>query len=65
MEKITEHTSRYRHLEKMNVHELLVHINAEDQTVPLAVATAIPQIEALVEARKDGFQRGVAHAARS
>ena len=58
MEKITEHTSRYRHLEKMNVHELLVHINAEDQTVPLAVATAIPQIEALVEAIVPRMQAG-------
>ncbi|MFN4253634.1 MAG: N-acetylmuramic acid 6-phosphate etherase [Saprospiraceae bacterium] len=50
MEKITESASRYRHLEKMSVHELLTNINREDQTVPLAVAAAIPQIEALVEA---------------
>lgn len=49
MEKITESTSKYRHLEKMSVHELLVNINAEDQTVPLAVEKAIPQIEALVQ----------------
>ena len=40
----------YRHLEQMSVRELLTNINAEDQTVPLAVAKAIPQIEALVEA---------------
>lgn len=50
MERITESASRYRHLEKMSVHELLTNINREDQTVPLAVAAAIPQIEALVEA---------------
>jgi len=49
MEKITEAASKYRHLEKMSVHELLVNINAEDQTVPLAVEKAIPQIEALVQ----------------
>lgn len=49
MEKITESTSAYRHLEQMSVHQLLTHINAEDRTVPLAVAEAIPQIEALVE----------------
>jgi N-acetylmuramic acid 6-phosphate etherase len=49
MEKITESPSKYRHLEKMSVRELLTSINAEDQTVPLAVAKAIPQIEALVE----------------
>ncbi len=49
MERITESSSRYRHLEQMSVRELLVNINAEDQTVPLAVEKAIPQIEALVD----------------
>lgn len=49
MEKITESPSNYRHLEKMSVREVLTHINAEDQTVPLAVGKAIPQIEALVQ----------------
>jgi N-acetylmuramic acid 6-phosphate etherase len=48
MEKVTESPSRYRHLEKMTTRELLENINAEDQTVPQAVAAAIPQIEALV-----------------
>ncbi len=32
----------------MTVHELLVNINSEDKTVPLAVEKAIPQIEQLV-----------------
>ncbi|MEQ1744220.1 MAG: N-acetylmuramic acid 6-phosphate etherase [Saprospiraceae bacterium] len=50
MEKITESASKYRHLEKMSVGELLAHINAEDKTVPRAVEAALPQIEALVEA---------------
>lgn len=50
MEKITESASRYRHLEGMSVRELLTNINKEDQYVPLAVADAIPQIEALVQA---------------
>lgn len=50
MEKITESTSKYRHLEQMSVSELLRSINQEDQTVPLAVEKAIPQITALVEA---------------
>lgn len=49
MEKITESPFNYRHLEQMSVRELLTSINAEDQTVPLSVAKAIPQIEALVE----------------
>ena len=48
MEKITESASHYRHLEKMSVAELLENINREDQTVPLAVQKALPEIEALV-----------------
>lgn len=47
-EKITEKESRYNHLEKMSVAELLENINQEDQTVPLAVAKSLPQIELLV-----------------
>ena len=46
---VTESASSYDHLEKMSVHELLVNINTEDKTVPLAVEKAIPQIERLVE----------------
>jgi len=50
MEKVTESASRYRHLEQMSTRELLDNINTEDQSVPLAVAKAVPQVEALVEA---------------
>jgi N-acetylmuramic acid 6-phosphate etherase len=50
MQKITESSSKYRHLEKMSVRQLLTHINEEDRTVPRAVAEAIPRIEVLVEA---------------
>ena len=50
MEKITESASKYRHLEQMSTLELLSNINSEDQSVPHAVARAIPQVEALVEA---------------
>jgi N-acetylmuramic acid 6-phosphate etherase len=46
--KTTEQSSRYEHLEKMSVQELLTNINNEDQTVPLAVEKALPQIESLV-----------------
>ncbi|WP_461534288.1 N-acetylmuramic acid 6-phosphate etherase [Sinomicrobium sp.] len=46
--KTTEQDSNYRDLEKMSIAESLKHINKEDQSVPLAVARAIPQIEALV-----------------
>ncbi len=49
-EKVTEQPSKYRHLENMTIHELLVNINNEDKTVPLAVEKALPQIEKLVEA---------------
>lgn len=47
--KTTEQSSKYEHLEKMSVSELLLNINNEDKTVPLAVEKALPQIEALVE----------------
>lgn len=57
-EKITEKTSLYRHLEKMSIAELLANINKEDQTVPGAVAKAIPQIEKLVEAVSDKMLMG-------
>lgn len=45
---ITESTSKFNHLEKMSVRELLEGINQEDQTVPIAVAKVIPAIEKLV-----------------
>lgn len=45
--KTTEQASKYNHLEKMSVLELLTNINNEDKTVPLAVEKAIPQIEKL------------------
>ena len=47
--KTTESDSRYTHLEKMSITELLKNINKEDKTVPLAVEKAIPQIEKLVK----------------
>ena len=52
-EKITEEQGPYRHLEKMSTRELLTFINKEDQQVPLAVASSIPQIEKLTEVITD------------
>lgn len=52
-EKITEESSKYRHLEQMTINELLVNINKEDKSVPAAVEKAIPNIEKLVEAVSD------------
>ncbi len=45
--KTTEQDSNYNHLEKMSVSELLIHINNEDQTVPLAVEKSLSQIKTL------------------
>lgn len=46
--KTTEQASKYDHLEKMSIQELLVNMNNEDKTVPNAVEKAIPKIELLV-----------------
>lgn len=48
-EKTTEKDSKYNHLEKMSITEIITHINNEDKTVPLAVENAIPQIRNLIE----------------
>jgi N-acetylmuramic acid 6-phosphate etherase len=45
----TESTSNYESLDKMSVKEILSNINKEDQTVPLAIEKAIPQIERATE----------------
>ena len=45
----TESDSRYDHLEKMSVNELLFNINKEDQTVAVAVEKSIPRIKKLVQ----------------
>lgn len=56
--RTTEQPSRYRHLEKMPVDEILKHINEEDKTVPLAVEKALPQIKPLIEAITDKMLSG-------
>lgn len=50
--------SHYHHLEQMSAHEIISHINNEDQIVPLAVRSAIPTITALVEAIVDNMLAG-------
>jgi N-acetylmuramic acid 6-phosphate etherase len=45
--KTTEQDSKYNHLEKMSVQELLNNINTEDKTVPFAVENSLTQIEVL------------------
>ncbi|HRO44604.1 N-acetylmuramic acid 6-phosphate etherase [Agriterribacter sp.] len=54
----TEMPSRFDGLEKMSVKEILEGINSEDQTVPLAVAKAMAQIEALVTAIVKRMKKG-------
>ncbi len=46
--KTTEQDSKYNHLEKMSVSQLLTNINTEDKSVPFAVEKVIPKIENLV-----------------
>ena len=57
-QKITEQESRYHKLESMQIVDLLININAEDSSVPAAVARAIPQIEKLIENISDKMLMG-------
>ncbi len=56
--KTTEQSSKYNHLEKMPIADLLQNINNEDKTVPFAIEKALPQIEALVEQVVFKFREG-------
>jgi N-acetylmuramic acid 6-phosphate etherase len=58
MERVTEATSKYRHLEQMSVEEILLHINHEDKTIPYAVERAIPQIQALTNVIVEKMREG-------
>ncbi len=56
--KTTEQASKYNHLEKMSVADLLKNINNEDKTVPYAVEKSLPQIEKLTEQIVKKLQKG-------
>ena len=56
--KTTEQDSHYNHLEKMSIKDVLNIINQEDHNVPTAIATAVPQIEALVSQIVKNLQNG-------
>ncbi|NNK72673.1 MAG: N-acetylmuramic acid 6-phosphate etherase, partial [Flavobacteriaceae bacterium] len=56
--KTTEEESHYDDLEKMSIHELIIKINEQDKTVPLAVEKSIPQIEALIKQVVNKLQIG-------
>ncbi len=57
-DRVTERPSKYRHLEKMPISEVLHSINKEDKLVPEAVEKAIPQIQKLVEVITDKMLAG-------
>lgn len=57
-ERITEADSHYRHIEKMQVSEILRNINREDQVVALAIQQVLPSIEILVNAITDKLLAG-------
>ena len=56
--KTTEQSSKYEHLEKMSVTDLLQNINNEDKTVPIAIEKALPQIEKTVVKVVSQLQNG-------
>ena len=58
IEKITESSSKYNHLEQMSTLELLTNINNEDQLVALAVKECIPVLEQLVDQVVPKMQQG-------
>lgn len=58
MKRITEANSRYDHLEKMSVKNILTNINREDRKVPVAVAKEISRIEKLVNVIVSKMERG-------
>lgn len=58
MERTTEKDSNHQDLEKMEVLQILQHINAEDKTVAFAVEKSIPQIEKLAIAISEKMAKG-------
>lgn len=56
--RITEQPSRYEHLERMSVGELIADINRENRGVPEAVERALPQIERLITAIVEKLRAG-------
>ncbi len=58
MEKITEQSSLYRHLEKMSTEELLTNINKEDQKVAEAIEMIIQDIIPLVDVIASKMDQG-------
>lgn len=58
METTTEKDSNYVNLDQMTLAEILQNINKEDQSVPLTVAKALPQIEKLAAITTEKMSAG-------
>ena len=58
MTKITEQASNYRHLDKMSVEELTKNLNREDQTVPMAIEKALPELNTLINTIVSKLENG-------
>ncbi|SMC91849.1 N-acetylmuramic acid 6-phosphate etherase [Pedobacter nyackensis] len=58
LDKVTEMSSFYRHLEKMTTTEILNNINHEDEGVPAAVRKVIPVVGLLVDLIKEKMSIG-------
>jgi len=58
MNRITEQSSLYDNLETKTVEELTQYINQEDAKVSVAIAAALPQINALIEQIVDKLSAG-------
>lgn len=58
MEKITEKSSPYRHLEQMDTLALLAVINQEDQRVAAIIAEQLAAIQAVVDAATERLRQG-------
>ncbi len=58
MEKITEASSNFQHLDQMSTLELLEGINSQDQLVPLAVAQIKKELEVFIDACFERMQKG-------
>ena len=56
--KTTELTSNHNNLEEKSISEILIGINQEDKTVPLAIEKSLPQIEKLTTKASEIINNG-------
>ena len=54
----TESSSYYENLERMSVQDLLVNINREDKSVPVAIEKVLPQIATFIKVIVEKMQAG-------